>query len=498
MFHQTDSALWRPLFIGRAVEAVLTEGAPWNESPRIVAGALARLNDYLGYRPVAVLETHKHEPYPHERVRPVPLYIAGAGVAAGKYHELIEQTLEILRATDADLLTAAWFDPNLLEELAFDSRAYDFNHPVNRRPNYHFGQWDPHHIDNQGRYRRFVIQQCTLDAVLTRMEKSSNLPHDQLLFEAGAVLAGTILMASGTTGSGPDTHDSSVSLATLLPHIAGYRDQFYDRLIAGLSGEHRQRLQAEAETGRQPFASARQHLNSQLSRLRALQLQHVELALLFARLGFSEAAERQAQIVPAASARMICQMQCLLTSGHHAADCGRLADGFAALAQVEDLLRRAINCGAVIDPWNILGFGGQFSLFPAVENSIPDPRVDELLDLIDQIFALYSRLWHEAATAEDKLLLEQLPGAFRKLALWWDKFATTTVEGIPHISGADAHVAAGRVARCLGCLAEGGRGRRKALVLESRTPTNSNRPKRTAASSKSCWTNPIFTPPWRC
>src|SRR5690606_29699636 len=108
---------------------------------------------------------------------------------------------------------------------------------------------------------------------------------------------------------------------------------------------------------------------------------HVELATQFARLGFSEAAMRQAEIVPAASARMVCQMQCLLTAGHRAADRGQLAEAFATLPQVENLLQRAIECGAVVDPWNILGFGGQFSLFPAMENSTSDLRVEELLDL---------------------------------------------------------------------------------------------------------------------
>jgi hypothetical protein len=110
---------------------------------------------------------------------------------------------------------------------------------------------------------------------------------------------------------------------------------------------------------------------------------------------------------------------------------------------------RAIKCGAVIDPWNILGFGGQFSLFPAMENSIPDQRADEMLDLVEQIFALYSRLWHEAATADDAALLQQLPSAFRKRADWWDKFATTAVESIRPISGAEAHSSARRVAEAL-------------------------------------------------
>src|SRR5205085_3243752 len=110
------------------------------------------------------------------------------------------------------LLEAAWFDPQRLDELAFDPRAYDFNHPANKRPNYHFGQWDPHHIDNTGHYRRFVVQQVTLDGLLTRVNEDSDLPRDQRLLEAAAVLAGTILMASGTSGAGPDTHDSSVTL----------------------------------------------------------------------------------------------------------------------------------------------------------------------------------------------------------------------------------------------------------------------------------------------
>src|SRR5262249_16857606 len=160
-------------------------------------------------------------------------------------------------------------------------------------------------------------------------------------------------------------------------------------------------------------------LNAELSRLRALQLQHVQLALAFARLGFRPAAMRQSQIVPAASARLVCQMQCLLTAGHRQCDRGGLAEGFAVLAQAQELLGRAIDCGAVIDPWNILGFGGQFSLFPAIENSIPDPRVDELLDLVEQIFALCTRLWHDAAIAEDAELEKLVAAAFRKRAAWW-------------------------------------------------------------------------------
>ena len=103
----------------------------------------------------------------------------------------------------------------------------------------------------------------------------------------------------------------------------------------------------------------------------------------------------------------------------------------------------------MVDPWNILGFGGQFSLFAAVENSIPDPRVDELLDLMWQVFALYGRLWQEAAMAGAEPLEKRAVAGFRKRASWWDQFATTSVGGIEHVSGAESLEAAERVAVAL-------------------------------------------------
>src|SRR5690606_38285797 len=118
---------------------VLSQGPPWDEADRITQQAIRTLNDYLGHRPVAVLESRRHEPYPHEWVRPVPLYVRDAGVSFGAYEQVVRLALRLLRETDEDLLEEAYFDPNLLDELAFDPRAYDFDHPVNKRPNYHFG-----------------------------------------------------------------------------------------------------------------------------------------------------------------------------------------------------------------------------------------------------------------------------------------------------------------------------------------------------------------------
>ncbi len=115
-------------------------------------------------------------------------------------------------------------------------RAYDHAHPVNRRPNYVFGEWDPHHIDNQGRYRRFVVRKITLDALLDRVENPGPLDRGELLWEAAAVLAGVVLMASGVSGWGPSAHDSVTTLGVLLPRIARYRDAFYEQLLRSAPG----------------------------------------------------------------------------------------------------------------------------------------------------------------------------------------------------------------------------------------------------------------------
>ena len=282
LFHQSDEALFGPFFLGRCFEAVLQQGGPWDQVDRIVAGALQHLNDYLGHRPVAVLRTQqKIQPYLHEWVRPVPLWIRGAGVAVGRYHDLIQGAMAILEATDPMLLLEAMFDPALLDELAVDPRAYDFDHPVNKRPNYLFGQWDLGKLDNSGRCRRFVVQQIALDAMLERLAERGDLPYEEVLFEEAAVLAGTMLMGSGISGNRPDAHDSSVTLIKLVQQIALYRDAFYERLLAGLSGPHAERLQAEALALRQPLGGARQHFNQHLAHRRAEQLQHVNFAQLF-------------------------------------------------------------------------------------------------------------------------------------------------------------------------------------------------------------------------
>jgi len=454
LFHQSETTLWQPLFLARVFEEVLRcvaeGGQSWDDAIGLEEAVVRRLNNYIGYRPVAVLENErKVEPYPHEWVRPIPIYIREAGVGVGRYQALVEQALAILRETDAEVLQEACFDLNLLDELAIDPRAYDFDHPVNGRPNYVFGQWDPHQLDNSGRYRRFVLRQITIDALVDYIDKKEAEHGEEAKFEAGAVLAGVILMASGVTGSGPDTHDSSVSLGRLVMHIAAYRDVFYERLLDRLDGPMGERLRGEAMALKQPLARARGHLNRLLARRRAAQIEHVALAKLYARMGYPAAARRQAAVVPAAAARMLCEIDCRLTTANHATDRGDHEQAAEELVAVEDWLQRAIQCGAIVDPWNILGFQGNFSLFVALEDSVRDHRVEELIERMDRIFNALGRLGVEAAAAGNKELEGQIFARFQALCDWWDQFASIEVEGLPELYGSDSFQSARRVADAL-------------------------------------------------
>src|SRR5205085_6116661 len=89
LFHRSDESLFRPFFVGRVCEVVLRQGPPWSESDRIVSGAVSLLNDYIGHRPVAVFASKKLEAYKHEFVRPIPIFIRGAGVSFGSEQAVV-------------------------------------------------------------------------------------------------------------------------------------------------------------------------------------------------------------------------------------------------------------------------------------------------------------------------------------------------------------------------------------------------------------------------
>ena len=448
--HQSQNFLFNAFMFGRICEAILATASRDDGGDLDVPETVTKLNDYIGHRPVATLQSQLHEPYPHEWVRPVPLFIQGAGSTEGMFQEVVDKAIEILRSMDEGLMRAAWFDMNELEELAVDPRAYDFEHPANKRPNYHFGQWDPHCIDNRGYYRRFVIRQVTLDALLSRQSDSNVLaPRNELLFEAAAVLAGTILMASGISGDGPEAHDSNTTLVSLIPRIATYRDAFYERLIEQVDGEHATRLAEEATRLHQPFGGARQHLNRYLAKKRARQLAHVKLARVFARMGYLDAAKEQAKQVPVTSARLLCRIDSSLTAGHQALDRQDLKQSGEELTTIRDLLKRGIDCGAIVDPWNILGFDANFSLFPALENSVHDHRVDELLVIVQRLLELYSRFWSEASAADESNETTPTIDQFREFSEWWHQFAAHEVSSVDAASAQASHEAAAKVASAL-------------------------------------------------
>jgi hypothetical protein len=447
--HLDDGEIFGPFFLVRVLEAAIQLRS--SEAP--VEAILARLNDFVGHRPIALLETRPQgEPYEHERHRPLPLFLRGAGVASGRYHDVVEKALVILRDTDSALLNEACFQLDRLEELAVDLRAYDHGHPVNRRPNYVFGEYDPHQIDNKGRFRRYVARKITLDALMDRVESNAvQIDPEQKLFEGAAVLAGTILMATGVSGWGPGAHDSTTTLATLLPRIARYRDAFYQQLLNKVPRAHAERLRQELQLTRQPFGAARQHLNGFLARHRATQLQQRYLALLFAEMGYPNASRKEGRRIPAVSVRLLSDILGRLATGQVECDQGRLHQAAARLPEIENLLRRGIACGAFADPWNILGFQGLFPLSPAREDSIRDPRLDELVQVVEQTFTLYARLMAEASCSADPQaqLVQKLDAGLERLAAWWDPFATYEVSDLRRVHGGEAASSARNVASAL-------------------------------------------------
>jgi hypothetical protein len=451
LFHLPPNEFEHSYLLGCLFEAVLSQGEPWSERGRILSGAVTQLNDFVGYRPIAVLENgRKMELYDHERFRPVPIYFQGGGVSHGVHHDLIAATLELLRQGPDDLLHAAHFDLERMLELAIDVRAHDHLHPVNKRTNYMFGEWDPHQINLDGRYTRFILRKIIVDTLIGWVENEQpDIPREERLFDAAAALAGTMLMASSISGSGPDTHDSTISLTTLLPEVARRRDEFYDRLIAGLQGQRRKRLERESRLMRQPFGHIRQHLNMTVAGYGARQVQYRELAYLFARMGYSSASRRQANVIPSASARFECEVQCRLGSARRSLDRGDVQAAWEVIIEAEDLLKRGIECGAIVDPWNILGFHGQFPLFSSREDAIPDPRVEILLLLMDDLFATYSRCVSEA-TAQGRLeLKEEISRRFLGVAEWWDRFGSDVIDDLPDVSGHESWESASQVSTAL-------------------------------------------------
>lgn len=461
LFHQEPEILFNGFFMARAADAILAVGFSDASGDnlgdeRIVRAAIDRLDDFVGYRPVAMLENRQCHPYRHEFCCPVPLYVAGAGVTAGPYRQIVRLAIDVLRDTDPDILRAASFDPDRMSELSLDPRAYDFDHPVNRRPNYHFGAWDERSISGDGYFNRFVVRQVTLDALLSRLTDEPDGDREELLVEAAIVLAGTMLMASGISGWGPGAYSSDITLGSLMKPIAMYRDAYYRDRLAAVDGTHGKRLIAEEKLRHQPFGAVRQHLNAALAQRRAAQVQHVGLARLYARMGYPEAATKQTDTVSAASARMMCRIDCEMTLGLRRLRAGDLDAAVKVPAFTFDYIKRGIQCGALIDPWDILGFGANFSLYPGPESGVQDARADNLIYLTEQLFGYIARVWSEAAAQDNQAVYDEMETCYREIADWWRQFAAHTVESVEAADPLESYESAKLVARALRLWHQGG------------------------------------------
>lgn len=458
LFHLSPNDLLNPFFLARCFEAVLATGPPWTEQERVTADALSRLNDFVGHRPVAVLENgRKAEVYPHERFRPLPLYLREAGAAVGPYQQLITLALEHLSATPRDLLEQASFHAERLDELSLDLRAHDALHPVFKRTNYLFGEWDPHFIDNQGYFRRFVLRKVILDALVTWIDQTSDIPLKERLHDASAVLAGTILMASAISGWGPAAHDSTISLTSLLPIVARQRDAFYEEMMSRFQGDRARRLARVVEVTRQPFGHVRQQLNIYLANYASAQMQRRTIAEQYSRMGFEEAARNEAAKIPAASIRIECELNNQLENAKRCATRGNVAEAAEQLTAATDLLIRGIEAGALIDPWNILAFQGQFPLFIAREDAVPDPRAEWLIGFMNDMFTIGGDVLTEAAAGGESKVAVGLHHWLNQSAAWWDRYATSTVSDLPSVRGGDRVASATAVAETIVEWRAGGR-----------------------------------------
>jgi hypothetical protein len=166
-------------------------------------------------------------------------------------------------------------------------------------------------------------------------------------------------------------------------------------------------------------------------------MQQRYLSVLYAAMGYPEASQQESGRIPSVSGRMLSAVLSRLTSGQLEVEHGQLNEAAQRLPEVEELLQRGIACGAFADPWNILGFQGLFPLSSAREDSMRDPRLDELVQTIEQTFNLYARLISEAAAIGQSDLISRLQRDMDRLASWWDQFATYEVGDIRRVHGGE-------------------------------------------------------------
>ena len=122
-----------------------------------------------------------------------------------------------------------------MEELALDVLAHRTTHPVTKRTNYTFGEWDPHRIDTKGTlHPHGAPARFALDALLDLDRLSSkklmawrSVDHRRGRRTQRHDADGLVDQRSRSRKG----HDPSVNLISLLPKVARQRDAYYERLM---------------------------------------------------------------------------------------------------------------------------------------------------------------------------------------------------------------------------------------------------------------------------
>ncbi len=151
--------------------------------------------------------------------------------------------------------------------------------------------------------------------------------------------------------------------------------------------------------------------------------------------------------MPAASARFETEIEWRLVSADRAVERGEVPEVKQLLTEIEDHLDRGIGCGALADPWNILGFQGMFPLFSSREDVVPDQRIAELIEIVERpVRRLFARVGRSGRRLGPGDLS---PGSRRPLSggpSGGTSSATSTVEDLPKVFGRESWQSAVRVA----------------------------------------------------
>ncbi len=417
-----------------------------------VIRALRTFHDFVGYRPVPVLEMNQKVRVRNgERHRPGILWWPRVGVAPSPQAPLVKRAIFWLEHAPADILEESGFSLGSLTELSLDLREYDHSLPAAQRPNHLFGEWDPERIDNKGRYCRLVVRSMVLRLLWDQVVNpgpGDPVDRNERLEEGAILLAGVILMSAGVLGQGPESVDPTKSLSLIIPRIANYRDAFYGQVLTMLPYSHKSRLEAEARLLKQPFGRVRQTLNRSISALRATQLQNRLLARLFGRLGLSELAQERIASIAVPSVRLMVEFESLI-QGWADANHPPL-DHYRWLLRAFRVLKKGVSCGAFADPWNLIGFQGLYPLGPAREDAIPDERLNDLRWMVSSLLSECSRAYATASAQPDKKMRLRFKDLLGRVSEWWSHFPPMGVDDPDHPDAGSEYRSALRVAKALG------------------------------------------------